>query len=551
VPDDVLHSRPVPSHPVLARRELVVLALAAACLLSLPRPAGAHGEKETEGGAPGIRFRLGPARCVDGRAGDFPCRRVDLLSAVPVADMGAERANDIWGWTDPATGREYALVGLVNGVGFVDISNPEAPEVVGRLPTRTASSSWRDLKVYDHHLFVVSEAAGHGLQVFDLEALRDVVEPPALFSAVADYGEFGSAHNLAVNEQSGFAYAVGTGGDACAGGLHMIDIRRPTEPRFAGCFADDGYTHDVQCVDYDGPDTDHTAKEICFAANEDTLTIVDVTDKELPVTISRTGYAGVGYTHQGWLSADQRFFLSDDESDEASRGHNTRTYVWDLRDLDAPRLAGTHEASTAAIDHNQYIRGRHAFQANYRAGLRILELTNPAAGRLRERAFFDVYPTDDDPGFNGAWSVYPYFASGVVVISSIESGLFVVRPRLGTDLKATVNGLATGRVACRDETVRRGAALELAGETSWSCRDAGLALPPGSRLRQDLRATATRRRVNGRVAGLTPGLVRCRNLESGEMVEQRSQKLRFDCAELGLPAAPGDRMLIQIWGRVD
>ena len=138
-----------------------------------------------------------------------------------------------------------------------------------------------------------------------------------------------------------------------------------------------------------------------------------------------------------------------------------------------------------------------------------------------------------------------------MVVSSIESGLFVVRPRLGTDLETTISGLATERVACRDETARRGGTLQLAGGSSWSCRDAGLELPPGNRLRQDLRATATRRRVNGKVTGLTPNLVRCRNLTTGEMVEQRGAKLRFDCAAMGLPASPGDRMLISIRGRVD
>ena len=137
-----------------------VLALAA-CLFLQPSAGKAHGEKETEGGAPGIQHSLGPAGCVDGMAGEFPCRRVDLLSAVPVADMGGERANDIWGWTDPATGREYALVGLFNGVAFVDVSDPEAPLVIGLLPTHTESSSWRDLKVYEDHVFIArSEIEG-------------------------------------------------------------------------------------------------------------------------------------------------------------------------------------------------------------------------------------------------------------------------------------------------------------------------------------------------------------------------------------------------------
>ena len=548
----------MPTARAIARGQLAVPLTALLAALLLPASGLAHDEegesKETPGGAPGIRFALEPARCVDGKAGRFPCRRIDLLSGLPVADMAGdeeERANDIWGWTDPATGREYALVGLTNGVGFVDLAVPESPALVGHLPTRTVSSSWRDLKVYEDHVFVVSEAEGHGMQVFNLKALRDVTDPPEVFTSIADYAGFGSAHNLAINEESGFAYAVGTADDDCNGGLHIVDIGRPTAPAFAGCFAADGYTHDVQCVMYKGPDTDHRGKEICLASNEDTLTIVDVTAKGSPAQIFRTGYPGAGYTHQGWLTGDQRFFLADDELDERDRGHNTKTYVWDLEDLDAPRLAGSHLATTGAIDHNQYVRGRNVFQANYRAGLRVLEITNPGAGRLKERAFFDVYPADDDTGFNGSWSVYPYFASGVVVVSSIESGLFVLRPRLGTDLRTTVSGVAGDRVACRDETARRGGAIELDGDASWTCRDAGLRLPPGSRLRQDIRGTATRRRVNGRLAGLTPRLVRCTNLETGETAEQRSAKLRFDCAALGVPATAGDRVLIRVRGQVD
>ena len=49
---------------------------------------------------------------------------------------------------------------------------------------------------------------------------------------------------------------------------------------------------------YSGPDTDYQGHEICFNYNEDTLTIVDVTDKSNMKMISRTGYEGAKYTHQ-------------------------------------------------------------------------------------------------------------------------------------------------------------------------------------------------------------------------------------------------------------
>ena len=180
---------------------------------------------------------------------------------------------------------------------------------------------------------------------------------------------------------------------------------------------------------YNGPDAEHDGKEICFNSNEDTLTIVDVTNKASPVMLSRTGYTGVAYTHQGWLTEDQAYFLLDDELDEQDFGHGTTTRVWDVSDLDLPAIVDVFENSTPAIDHNQYIRGNCTFQANYRAGLRILDF-DPAGvgGTLTELAYFDIYPADNAALFNAAWSNYPYFPSGNVVVSGIEQGLFILKP---------------------------------------------------------------------------------------------------------------------------
>ncbi|MDP8930095.1 MAG: choice-of-anchor B family protein, partial [Actinomycetota bacterium] len=378
------------------------------------------------------------ADCVDGFAAGFPCDNVDLLAFLPLADIGGTRsnsaANDIWGWTDPASGKEYAIVGRVFGTSFVDISNPADPVYLGELPTHGAfGSSWRDIKVYNDHAFIVSEALNHGMQVFDLTQLRNVSSPPVTFSETAHYSNVGSAHNIAINEDSGYAYVVGASGkNSCSGGLHMVDIRTPASPSFAGCFSADGYTHDTQCVVYKGPDSAYTGHEICVNSNEDTVTVVDVTDKTSPTMLSRVGYDGAKYTHQGWLTEDQTYFLLDDELDEQNHGHNTRTRVWDVSDLDAPVLVGFTDGTTTAIDHNQYVKGQHTYQANYRAGLRILEIVDVTTGSLSEVGYFDVYPSDDNPEFNGAWSTYPYFASGVVVVSGIEQGLFVLRPDLAT-----------------------------------------------------------------------------------------------------------------------
>ena len=385
--------------------------------------------------------------CSGGMAGTYPCSNVDLMSFLALDDIGGGNGNDIWGWTDSSTGKEYAIMGRTNGTSFVDISDPVNPIYLGNLPPHSADSTFRDIKVYADHAFIVTEANDSGMQVFDLTQLRIVASPPAAFSETAHYPDFSNAHNLAINEDSGFAYAVGT--NNCSGGLHMINIQTPTNPTSAGCFSGDGYTHDAQCVNYDGPDPDHQGKEICFNSNVNTLTIVDVTNKAASVMLSRTGYDGSGYAHQGWLTEDQVYFLLGDESDETDNRNamNTRTYMWDVSDLDDPALIGFHESTTTATDHNQYVKGNYTYQSNYRAGLRILDITDIANGNLSEEAFFDIYPDDDSPDLNGAWSNYPFFDSGMVIVSGEEQGLFVLRPNLVDGVNpalssASVNGAA-------------------------------------------------------------------------------------------------------------
>jgi choice-of-anchor B domain-containing protein len=364
--------------------------------------------------------------CIDGMAGIYPCDNVDLLSFLPLAQIGGGSGNDIWGWTDPLTYKEYAIMGRTNGTSFIDITDPYDPIYLGNLPTHAGTSVWRDIKTYNNYAFIVADFAGsHGMQVFDLTQLRGVINPPVTFSNTAHYSQFSRAHNIAINEETGFAYAVGT--NTCSGGLHMIDINAPTNPTFAGCFSADGYTHDTQCVIYNGPDEDYQGQEICFNSNENTLTIVNVTDKGDPVEVSRTGYAGHGYTHQGWLTEDQRYFLVDDELDEIQSGHNTRTYVWDVSDLENPFLTGFHNGRTAAIDHNLYVRGDKVYKANYQSGLNVLRIVDLDQAELEEFGYFDIFPSSNNPNFNGAWSNYPFFESDVIIVSGIEQGLFVLK----------------------------------------------------------------------------------------------------------------------------
>ncbi len=522
-------------------------------------------------------------KCVDGEAAGFECHNIDLVAHISLEELGSVFINDMWGWTDPATGKDYALLGGAEGMWVIDVADPSSPWIVGHLPTWTTAGgdSWRDIKVYENHAFVGSENTGHGIQVLDLTQVRAISpsDAPVTFTETARYAGVGNSHNIHVNEATGHLYIVGAtssvsgqlpnlvvidapsgaagsyqadgagfgpppdatgvsgdvvlvndasadptqgcdplvgfpagsvalvdrgscpftqkasnaqaagatavivannsgtgtitmGGsdssivipavmvslddgnaikaglpatgtvssnpaaDPCEnGGLHIVDVNDPANPTSAGCVADNGYVHDTQCVIYEGPDAEHRGQEICFNSTPDgadSVSIVDVTDKDNTVVLSETEYPTAGYSHQGWLSPKHDYFLHGDELDETGQGINTRTRVWDVRDLDNPVLVNEFTNGNTSIDHNLYTEGRISYHSNYTSGLRIFSNADAINGNLEEIAFFDMYPENDNPSFEGGtWSNYPYFRDKTLVgVSSIDRGFFLLRTRL-------------------------------------------------------------------------------------------------------------------------
>ncbi|MEE9492564.1 MAG: choice-of-anchor B family protein [Gammaproteobacteria bacterium] len=404
---------------------IFILALLSSGLLFITGVTHAHDDPISEKGD----LSLGGG----GTGGPFTAFNIELMAQLPHVNIGGSgnniRGADIWGWTDALDNKEYALVSRTDGTAFVDITDPYNPVYLGSLATHTGITAWRDVKVYADHAYIVSDNNGsHGLQIFDLTNLRTITNPPIAFTETAHYSGFTKAHNIAINEMTGFAYIVGA--NTYSGGLHFLDLSNPASPTLAGGYAGDGYTHDTQVVTYQGPDVFYTGNEIAFSANEDTLTVVDVTNKSSPVMLSRVPYLNSSYTHQGWLTEDQMYFISNDELDERNNPNInfTRTHIWDVSDLDNPFHLGFYEAQVQSIDHNLYVHNDLIFAANYTTGLRILEPVDLANAQLQEVANIDTHPSKDSlTAFDGAWSVYPYFSSGSIIIGDRDEGLVIVR----------------------------------------------------------------------------------------------------------------------------
>lgn len=402
---------------------------------------------------------------LDGNPGEFPIqgaaafnsKNVELVGHLTMAQMSMSGTttlgSGIWGWRDPETGREYALYGKEFGVAFVDITNPTTPRYMGDLRTHTSGSIWRELATYGNHLYVVSDSNGaHGVQIFDLKGLRSVGpgDAPIQFAETAWYnGEAGgkvinNVHTIHINEQTGFAYLNGSGtySGGFGGSFHAISLANPTAPVLAGNRTM-GYVHDGQTVLYDGPDTDYVGREISInSMSTNGLSVLDVTNKTATVELARKTYPHLGYTHQGWFTEDQRFFIANDELDEynlPTGPQQTSTHIWDLLDLNNPRYLGAFVHDTVAIDHNLFIQGNLVYMSNYTSGLRVYDLSNlskvadgslPISAALSLVGYFDTYYQDDatpQVSFNGTWGNYPFFPSGNIIVGDRNNGLFILR----------------------------------------------------------------------------------------------------------------------------
>ncbi|MFN6263791.1 MAG: choice-of-anchor B family protein, partial [Chromatiaceae bacterium] len=164
----------------------------------------------------------GPTPCVDGKAGIYPCKNIDLVSHVALADISLKpgAANDIWGHTDLNTGTEYAIIGLNNGTAVFSLADPAAPKEIGAIAG--SRTSWRDIKVlqfYDNSLArwrayaYVSSEGSDNIQILDLNQLPGSVRLIAADKAVT------SAHNVYISHVD---YTTNTALDGLEPTLHIV-----------------------------------------------------------------------------------------------------------------------------------------------------------------------------------------------------------------------------------------------------------------------------------------------------------------------------------------
>jgi choice-of-anchor B domain-containing protein len=372
----------------------------------------------------------------------FQSDKVALLAWLPLNSFSTNPASaaDCWGYVSPS-GREYALMGVSGGTAYVEVTNPTSPTIVKITPGPV--SLWQDVAVIGHYAYSVSEG-GQGIRVDDMSQID-----AGIVTKIQNKMQLGhsSSHTILQNTDSGYLYLCGT--NINNGGLTAVNTTNPADPIIVGAW-NTRYVHEAQIISYtSGP---YAGKEIAFLFTGGPvfygfgLDIVDVTNKSNITTLSSYQYPLTGFAHQGWATPDLKYMYIDDEGDEyGGLVNQLTTRVIDIGNLANPIQVGTFSNGRKSIDHNQYVKGKYLYQANYRSGLAVFDTTNKISPT--QVAWFDTFPADDNPSFNSLWGNYPYLPSGIVIGSDIEQGMFIWQVGVGALKFSYPGGVPTALAA--------------------------------------------------------------------------------------------------------
>ncbi len=320
----------------------------------------------------------------------------------------SEDLNDVWGWKHPGTGVEYAIVGLRNGVSIVSLADPENITEVAFIPG--PRSTWRDIKTWGYYAYVTNETS-NGVLVINMTNLPVAVDHFDWQPQISAFGgQLNTCHNLYIDEY-GYCYLAGC--NLNNGGVIYVDVfSKPGQPEVVG-WGPSFYSHDVYARD-----NRLYSSEIYRGR----FAVYDVTDKANPEFLA--GHKTTAdFTHNTWLSDDGMTIFTTDERPNAPVG------AYDISDLDNIRLLDDFRPvltlDDGVIPHNVHVWQDWLIISYYTDGGIVVDASRPS--NLIEVGNFDSF-FGNEGGFNGAWGAYPFLPSGIVLISDINSGLYVLAP---------------------------------------------------------------------------------------------------------------------------
>ncbi|MEC8537985.1 MAG: choice-of-anchor B family protein [Bacteroidota bacterium] len=316
--------------------------------------------------------------------------------------------NEVWGIAQ--NGHEFAIIGSTQGTHIFDITNPENSNLAAYIEGADSSPAivHRDFHDYNGYLYAVADEGESTLQIIDISSL------PNEFNIVYDSDEYiKRAHNIFIDEQSAIMYVCGGRVLNEWNKLALFSIEEPQNPVFLSTFEDAGYIHDI-----------YVKNDIGYLnAGENGLYIVDFSNPSNGQVIgSLTQYPDKGYNHSGWLNNSGETYIFADEN---------HGYEMKICDVSNPSEITVNTTFLSNVDsesmaHNLIIKENYVYVSHYHDGLFIWDISDPSNPILA--GSFDTYLPEDHDSYRGAWGVYPLLPSGNILVSDMQSGLFVLSP---------------------------------------------------------------------------------------------------------------------------
>jgi len=319
---------------------------------------------------------------------------------------GGANYSACWGYVAP-NGREYAILGAGTGTAFVEIT--DTMNIVERDYQTGVTSGWREMKTYSHYCYVVTDVSGSlGLQIIDLQYLPDSVRFVRYFT----FSGFTRGHTIS---QSGPYLYINGGNASSNGGVRILDLTsNPELPVVRGAWTT-YYVHDCRVVN-----------DTIWAANiynpPGTISVINAVNKDAPTLVTAWVNNPQPGPHNCALTTDRRYCLVTDEIGGTPR----LLKIWNVENLGNITFTAQWQPTgiTTSIIHNVEVYGNYAVIAHYTAGVRVVNISNPALPQ--EVAWYDTYPSSNTNSYAGCWGVY-MFPSGKIIASDMQTGLYVLR----------------------------------------------------------------------------------------------------------------------------
>lgn len=342
-------------------------------------------------------------------------------------EFPGELTRGVWGYVKD--GREYALLSGTRGMIVADVTNPDSPLVITKIPDTL--STLQEIRTFSHYAYA---ATYYGLLIVDLNGLPDTNLSYKFYigdGPIQDQMKY--IHTLHIDEKKGFLYANGVDNIAP---VVILDLNAdPFNPTYAGVVTGVGM-HDC-----------YVENDTLYGGSFSVVSVIDVSDKSNPVLLGTAPTPG-GIAHNAWPLDNHQYVLTTDESKPSF------LTAFDISDPEDIKEVGRVSSNDGygALTHNTQVLNDWAITGWYKDGVVIVDAHRPE--NLVVTGRYDTWIPNNHPYYYlGCWGVYSYLPSGNILAGNYvldhllyRGELFVFTPdyRRSCYLEGIVTDAATG-----------------------------------------------------------------------------------------------------------